>query len=69
MNYKVIKMGTVDKLVEMVNKENFDEWVPIGGVFSAQGLLHQVMIRKNPIAPSGEENPSGGRRRRTRRRV
>lgn len=69
-NYKILKMGTVEKLVELVNKEDFKEWTPIGGVFSAGGLLHQVMVRKSPSVPLSEEptNPEGGKRRKTRRR-
>ena len=72
LNYKIIKAVSLLKLVEAVNAENLEEWMPTGGGFYGKDFVYQAMVRKKlqSVTPMGEQNPTnpeGGRRKRTRR--
>lgn len=75
-SFKIVSAPSGKELVSLVNKEMEKGWIPTGMYvtsFYDNFNIHQGMMK--PSAPSDPvrvvedtENPSGGRRRKTRRR-
>lgn len=74
-NFKIISAPTPRELVQLVNKEMYNGWIPTGmysthfnGVFNVyQGMMKQTAPSDPVSIAEDTQNPSGGRRRKTRR--
>lgn len=73
-NFKIVSAASGRELVALVNKEMEKGWIPTG-MYSVnlQGNIYQGMMKpsveQNPVSIVEDvENPSGGKRRKTRRR-
>ena len=71
-NFKIISASSGRDLVPLVNKEMENGWIPTG-MYSMNSQVYQGMMKpyipENPVSIAEDrENPSGGRRRKTRRR-
>ena len=76
-NFKIISADSGQDLVPLVNKEMEKGWIPTGMYstnFNYNYKVHQGMMKPitlgDPVrVVEDTENPSGGRRKRTRRNI
>lgn len=74
-NFKIVSAANPRELVPLVNKEMYNGWIPAGmystnfnGNFNVyQGMMKPITLGDPVSIAEDTQNPSGGRRKRTRR--